>query len=646
LRQSSRRFGVNKGSIHQVVINEIKNSICEAFGENLRDIDPLVFPSKTNQGDYQTNIAMPLSKQLNLSPKVIAQKLLDGINNKEVFESADISGPGFVNLHLSKTLISERIYKKVVDMNYRVGIPMTENRQSVVVDFSSPNIAKEMHVGHLRSTIIGDSLCRVLHFIGHNVIRVNHVGDWGTQFGMLIHYMKVLFPQLSKLNSNEEISSYLPTLDISETVKYYKEAKKLFDNSDDFKEKSRMEVVRLQQQDPINRQLWLWFCELSRKEYDSVYSLLKIQHLVERGESFYSNMLKDIVTELKESNIAEESDGAIVVFLERFKNVNGSPLPLIIQKADGGYLYATTDLAALKYRIESDRAQRIIYVTDAGQAQHFEMVFAAAKKSKILPPEVNVVHVPFGLVLGADGKKISSRKQGESVRLKDLLEEAIALAKKEFLTRDQSSHISFENTEINTKAQIMGIAAVKYADLSMNRESNYRFSFEKMLSLQGNTAPYMLYAYVRIQGILRKLSCNFDVDLNSKSLILKLPLEAQQNVSVSSEQNNVQHFQNMIRQILEEENLFFSEPSEIQLAKHLLRSDEVLYDVAEKLSPHKMCEYLFELSQKFNTFYEHCSVAKAPNPQLQTSRIALCILTSDVLKLYLDLLGIETLDVI
>jgi len=449
-------------------------------------------------------------------------------------------------------------------------------------------------------------LSRVLEFLGHKVVRINHVGDWGTQFGMLIHFLKTQYPHLSAASPMT-----FPELSIADVVKCYKESKQLFDRDERFKELARLEVVKLQQGDLLNKQLWQWLCGLSRQEYDEIYSLLKIEGLVERGESFYNHMLRDVVNDLKAQRLAEESNGATVIFLQGYKTAENLPLPLIVQKADGGYLYATTDLAALKYRIEHDGAKRIVYVTDAGQAQHFQMVFDAARKAGILPKSVEVVHVPFGLVLGADGKKISSRKKADSVRLKDLLDEAVDLARAEFLTRDHllSSSLSpslamsaeareERQQEIERRARVMGIAAVKYADLSMNRESNYRFSIEKMLSLQGNTAPYMLYAFVRIRGILRKLSQSFVIDEANKTVSLRSTTKRQDSDDGESENitlEEVEEFQRKFRQTVAVEALIFSEPGEVQLVKHLLRSDEVLFDVADKLQPHKVFIIILQL---------------------------------------------------
>lgn len=436
--------------------------------------------------------------------------------------------------------------------------------------------------GHLRSTIIGDSLSRVLQFLGHQVIKVNHVGDWGTQFGMLIHHIKLQYPNLTESNTGKLFNDILASIQLTDIVKLYKESKKIFDTDPVFKELARSEVVKLQQGDLLNRKLWEWLCEMSRLEYENVYKLLKIENLVERGESFYNPKLPSLVNDLQAKGIAERSDGAMVIFLDKYKNSDNSSLPLIVQKADGGFLYATTDLAALQYRIETECAQRLIYVTDAGQAQHFHMVFDAARKANLLPGDVSVVHVPFGLVLDSEGKKISSRKESESASLKDLLEEAISISKSEFLSREQL-HMSVE--DLNESARIMGIGAVKYADLSMNRESNYRFSYEKMLSLQGNTAPYMLYAYVRIQGIIRKLSqrCHIDATTNTVDI-----LSEDKRDNDNTDQDNAESFTKQFRTMIGLQSLAFTEPSELQLAKHLLRSDEVIYDVADKLYPHKV----------------------------------------------------------
>jgi arginyl-tRNA synthetase len=468
----------------------------------------------------------------------------------------------------------------------------------VIVDFSSPNIAKEMHVGHLRSTIIGDCMAQIFEFRGHDVLRLNHVGDWGTQFGMLIAYLREVYPEaLTKSDA----------LDLGDLVTFYRKAKQRFDADEAFQQTARQEVVKLQAGAEDTRRAWELLCEQSRREFQVIYDLLNVR-LIERGESFYNPLLPDVVKDLEQSGLLVEDAGAKCVFLEGFTNKEGKSLPLIVQKSDGGYNYATTDLAALRYRIEQDGAEEIIYVTDAGQAAHFTQVFQVAQRAGWIPESVKLVHVPFGLVLGEDGKKLKTRS-GETVRLRDLLDEAIARAGADLESRLKEEGRQ-ETEEFKTHvAKVVGISAVKYADLSQNRTSNYVFSFDKMLALQGNTAPYMLYAYARIQGISRKGGINFE--------------QLGDNVKV----------------LLQHE-------TELTLAKHLLKLSEAISEVQQDLLPNRLCEYLFQLSQKFNLFYDRdhgVPVLSAEEPQ-RTSRLVLCDLTARTLKLGLSLLGISVLE--
>ncbi|NEP52677.1 MAG: arginine--tRNA ligase, partial [Moorea sp. SIO3C2] len=511
----------------------------------------------------------------------------------EICQSPTIAGPGFINLSLKPAYLEQRL--REIHTDPRLGVAVAPAPQGVIVDFSSPNIAKEMHVGHLRSTIIGDSIARILEFRGQNVLRLNHVGDWGTQFGMLITYLREAYP--SALTTAD-------ALDLGDLVTLYRQAKQRFDADEEFREASRLEVVKLQSGAADSRRAWQLLCDQSRREFQIIYDLLDIQ-LTERGESFYNTLLPEVVEYLDKSGLLVKDSGAKCVFLEGFTNKDGEPLPLIVQKSDGGYNYATTDLAALRYRTEQDQAQRIIYVTDSGQANHFAQVFQVARRTGILPENVEVVHVPFGLVLGEDGKKLKTRS-GETVRLRDLLDEAIARS-----GADLESRLKQEGREETEEfkehvAKVVGMSAVKYADLSQNRTSNYIFSFDKMLALQGNTAPYMLYAYVRIQGISRKGEIDFE-------------------------------------QLGTDAKILLQEEAELVLGKKLLQLNEVLGQVEKELMPNRLCQYLFELSQKFNQFYDQCPVLKAEEPK-RTSRLLLCDLTARTLKLGLSLLGIQVLE--
>jgi arginyl-tRNA synthetase len=476
-----------------------------------------------------------------------------------------------------------------------------------VVDFSSPNIAKEMHVGHLRSTIIGDCLARVLEFRGYPVLRLNHVGDWGTQFGMLITHLKQVAP---------EALDTADAVDLGDLVAFYRQAKARFDEDEAFQSASREEVVRLQGGDPLSLKAWALLCEQSRREFQKIYDRLDIR-LSERGESFYNPYLQVVVDDLRAAGLLVVDDGAGCVFLEGVSGKDGKPLPLIVQKRDGGFNYATTDLAALRYRFAQppagDGAGRVIYVTDAGQASHFAGVFQVARRAGWIPPHGRVDHVPFGLVQGEDGKKLKTRA-GDTVRLRDLLDEAVERADADLRRRLEEEGRQEDETFIAHVATTVGLAAVKYADLSTNRITNYQFSFDRMLALTGNTAPYLLYAVVRIAGIARR---GGDLKGGSSSAGGSGPASAP--------------------------TLHFSEPQEWALIRELLRFDAVIAEVEAELLPNRLCSYLFELSQVFNRFYDQVPVLKADEPS-RSSRLALCRLSADMLRLGLGLLGIPTLE--
>lgn len=567
-----------------------EQALVAAFGSDYAGVDPALVPASNPKfGDYQSNIALSLTKKLGQPPRAIAEKIVQHIDVTDICEPLVVAGPGFINITLKPAYLEAQL--SAVQADPRLGVASAKTPKRVVVDFSSPNIAKEMHVGHLRSTIIGDCMARILEFRDHDVLRINHVGDWGTQFGMLIAYLREAYPEaLTTANA----------LDLGDLVTLYRKAKQRFDEDEAFRETARQEVVRLQAGAEDTRRAWELLCEQSRREFQVIYDLLDV-HLIERGESFYNPLLPAVVEDLEHLGLLVEDAGAKCVFLEGFTNREGEPLPLIIQKSDGGYNYATTDLAALRYRIEQEQANRIIYVTDAGQANHFAQVFQVARRAGWIPDDVELVHVPFGFVLGEDGKKLKTRS-GETVRLQDLLDEAIARARADIEARLQEEGREETEEFKAALAQVVGISAVKYADLSQNRTSNYIFSYNKMLALQGNTAPYMLYAYVRIQGISRKGQIDFE-------------------------------------QLGADAKILLQEETELTLAKHLLKLGEILGYVEEDLLPNHLCQYLFELSQKFNQFYDRCPVLQAVEPQ-RTSRLVLCDLTARTLKLGLSLLGI------
>ncbi len=568
----------------------------------------LVPASKPEFGDFQINCALALAKEIKQPPRDIAQQIADQLQKDNDFikicNPPLIAGPGFINLSInSKTLISE-IHFRLNDK--RLGVPLKQSSSEkiedgksnnrVIIDFSSPNIAKEMHVGHLRSTIIGDSLARILEFCGYEVLRLNHVGDWGTQFGMLITHLKEVVPEA--LHTKDVV-------EISNLVNFYRQAKKRFDEDQIFQNKSRSEVVNLQAGDQESLIAWQLLCNQSRKEFQKIYDRLDIK-LTERGESFYNTFLVDVINDLKNKNLLVNDQGAQCIFLDGVVGKDGKPQPIIIQKSDGGFNYATTDLAAIKYRLTTpphgDGAFRLIYVTDAGQASHFSGVFQIAKLANWIPTDCQIEHVPFGLVQGEDGKKLKTRS-GETIKLVDLLDEAIQRAREDLNNRLNTESRSENESFIDKVSTTVGIAAIKYADLSQNRVSNYQFSFDKMLSLQGNTAPYLLYALVRIAGISRKGG-----DLN-----------------------------------VLDQNIQFNEPQEWALIRKLLELDCIIAEVEKELLPNRLCGYLFELSQIFNRFYDQVPILKASEPS-RTSRLALCSITADTLKLGMTLLGIPTLE--
>ena len=571
-----------------------------AFPEAGQPLDPQLAPaSKPEFGDFQANGALPLAKPLGQPPRAIATAIVMQLTADPTFAELclepQIAGPGFINLTLRPERLAAELQARLGDP--RLGVPKVELQAPVIVDFSSPNIAKEMHVGHLRSTIIGDALARVLEFRGHPVLRLNHVGDWGTQFGMLITHLKQVAP---------EALTMADAVDLGDLVSFYRQAKARFDDDESFQTTSREEVVKLQGGDPVSLKAWGLLCDQSRREFQKIYDQLGIR-LTERGESFYNPYLQAVVDDLKAAGLLVVDAGAGCVFLEGVSGKDGQPLPLIVQKSDGGFNYATTDLAAIRYRFApapaGDGASRVIYVTDAGQANHFAGVFQVAQRAGWIPSQCSVEHVPFGLVQGDDGKKLKTRS-GDTVRLKDLLDEAVERTEADLRQRLADEQRSEDEAFIQQVASSVGLAAVKYADLSTNRITNYQFSFDRMLALTGNTAPYLLYAVVRIAGIARKGG-----DLGAGT--------------VSS--------------------LTFSEAQEWALVRELLKFDGVIAEVEQELLPNRLCNYLFELSQVFNRFYDQVPVLKAEEPA-RSSRLALCRLTTDTLSLGLGLLGIPTLE--
>ncbi len=541
-------------------------------------------------GHYQCNNALKLAKELKVSPREVAQHIVTAWKAQSsipMIAKMEIAGPGFINIFLDSQFLSDEMNRVLQDP--RLGVPTPKTRQRIIVEFSSPNVAKELHVGHLRSTIIGDSLARLFEFLGHDVLRLNHIGDWGTQFGMLITYMREHAPEVLEGKQKTDLTSLM---------QWYRSAKKVFDDDLEFKKRAQLQVVKLQGGDEVSLAAWEMICEISRRAFQEIYQLLDVK-IVERGESFYNPFLPNTVADLEKRGMITLSEGAKCIYLEGFAGRDDKPLPIIIQKSDGGYNYDTTDMAALRHRIEEEKADRIIIVTDAGQSLHFQMLFKAAEKAGYLDPHlVRVDHVPFGVVLGADGKKFKTRS-GDTEKLIDLLFEAVDQAKKVLQERLPELSVA----ELDRAAQILGVDAVKYADLSSHRIKDYLFSYEKMLRFEGNTAPFLLYAYVRIQSIKRKVGKDLS-RLNHARIILE-------------------------------------HPTEIDLALHLRQFGETLAAVAEELLPHRLAEYLYTLAEKFHAFFRDCRVEGSPQEE---SRLLLCETAGRILHKGLDILGLKTLD--
>jgi arginyl-tRNA synthetase len=570
-------------------------ALVAAFGTELAGTDPILVPASNPKfGDYQANVAMSLAKKLGMAPRAIAEQIIQHLNVNDICEPPTVAGAGFINLALKTQYLEAQL--KAIQADARLGISPTQKPQRVIVDYPSPNIAKEMHVGHLRPSVIGDAIARILEFLGHDVLRLSHIGDWGTPFGMLIAYVKEAYPEA--LASGE--------LALGDLATFYRAAKKRFDDDTTFQEAARLAVVQLQAGDAETLRAWKVVCDLSNRTNRQIFDLMGLSSQIqERGESFYNPFLAGVLEELDKLGLLVEDAGAQCVFLEGFTNKEGKPLPLIVQKSDGGYNYATTDLAAIRYRVTEDKVQRVIYPVGAEQTNHFAQIFQVGRRAGWITDEVKFFYAPLGAILGEDGKKLKSRS-GDAVRLVDLLDEAIARARADLEARlIEEKREETEEFKANA-AKVVGISAIKYADLSQNRTSSYIFSYDKMLALQGNTAPYMLYAYVRVQGISRKGGVDFE-QLGSDCAIA------------------------------------LQDETELTLAKYLLQFDEALSDVEADLLPNRLCQYLFELSQKFNQFYDRCPVLSAEEP-LRTSRLVLSDLTARTIKLGLSLLGIAVLE--
>lgn len=539
-------------------------------------------------GHYQCNSAMKVAKELKVNPRKIAEEIVEKWGKDGIIEKLEVAGPGFINITLAKEFLSKELTQ--VASNPRLGVPPLTKIKKIIVEFSSPNVAKELHVGHLRSTIIGESLARLFEFLGHDVLRLNHIGDWGTQFGMLITYLKE--------NESEVLAGNKET-DLSSLMNWYRESKKVFDADPEFKKRAQLQVVSLQGGEKEALAAWEKIREISRKGFQEIYDFLDVK-ITERGESFYNDMLPKVIEDYEKKGVVEVSDGAKCVFLKGFKAKDGTALPVILQKSDGGFNYATTDSAALLQRVTVEKADRIIYVVDAGQQLHFQMVFAAAVKAGYYDlGKVQVEHVPFGVVLGPDGKKFKTRS-GETERLIDLLREAVRRAKELLKERLQEAN----EKELDQLAEILGVDAVKYADLSCHRIKDYVFSYDRMLNFEGNTAAYLLYSYVRIQGIKRKVN----KDINAVYATTPIKLE---------------------------------HPTEVVLGLKLRQFGETLAYMDRDLLPNRLSDYLYDLAEKFHAFFRDCRVEGVSE---ESSRLVLCELTGRILKQGLYILGLKTMD--
>ncbi|EDK7158841.1 arginine--tRNA ligase [Salmonella enterica] len=553
------------------------------------DCEPQVRQSaKVQFGDYQANGMMAVAKKLGMAPRQLAEQVLTHLDLSGIASKVEIAGPGFINIFLEPAFLAEQVQQALASERLGVSQP---TRQTIVVDYSAPNVAKEMHVGHLRSTIIGDAAVRTLEFLGHHVIRANHVGDWGTQFGMLIAWLE---------KQQQENAGDMALADLEG---FYRDAKKHYDEDEAFAERARNYVVKLQSGDAYFREMWRKLVDITMTQNQITYDRLNVTLTRDdvMGESLYNPMLPGIVADLKAKGLAVESEGATVVFLDEFKNKEGDPMGVIIQKKDGGYLYTTTDIACAKYRYETLHADRVLYYIDSRQHQHLMQAWTIVRKAGYVPDSVPLEHHMFGMMLGKDGKPFKTRAGG-TVKLADLLDEALERARR--LVAEKNPDMPAD--ELEKLANAVGIGAVKYADLSKNRTTDYIFDWDNMLAFEGNTAPYMQYAYTRVLSVFRKA----DID----------------------------------EQALASAPVIISEDREAQLAARLLQFEETLTVVAREGTPHVMCAYLYDVAGLFSGFYEHCPILRAENDAVRNSRLKLAQLTAKTLKLGLDTLGIETVE--
>ena len=571
-----------------ILTERLEAAVVEAFGAEHAGVDPMV--RRSERADYQADLAMGLGKALKRAPREVAAAVVAKLDLQGVSERVEIAGPGFINIILGRDFLEREALALAGDP--RLGIPLAASRDKVILDYSAPNVAKEMHVGHLRSTIIGDALGRILEALGHEVVRQNHVGDWGTPFGMLIEH----FVDLGQGEKGGADS------DVGELSAFYRNARVKFDQDSKFAERSRRRVVLLQAGDTHTLALWRELIDISKKHFNDNYDRLGVllRHEDLRGESFYNAMLPEVAAELEQRGIASINDGALCVFMPGFTNREGEPLPLIVRKQDGGYGYAATDLAALRYRTKTLHGTRLLYVVGTPQTQHFAMVFAAGELAGWLKPPARAEHVAFGSILGTDKKMLKTRA-GDTVSLAALLAEAIERADAETAKRDPT----LDAAARRALAPKIGIGAIKYADLANDRIKDYVFDWDRMLAAEGRTGPYLQYAHARIHSIFRKAQ--------------------EAGVAAATAQAPVA----------------LAEPAERALGLGLLGFGAAVLESADTLKPHRLAGYLYDLATAFTAFFENCPVLRAPDDKSRESRLKLCALTASVLARGLGLLGID-----
>nr|WP_275666098.1 arginine--tRNA ligase [Vibrio sp. Isolate23] len=572
----------------QALINDKVSQALEAAGAPAGSPAAVRQSAKPQFGDYQANGVMGVAKKLGTNPREFAQKVLDVLDLDGIASKTEIAGPGFINIFLSEEFLAKQAESALSDS--RLGVA-AEAQKTIVADYSAPNVAKEMHVGHLRSTIIGDAVVRTLEFLGHKVIRANHIGDWGTQFGMLIANLERVQKESGEIS-----------MELADLEAFYRESKKLYDEDEEFALKARNYVVKLQSGDEYCAEMWKKLVDVTMIQNQRNYDRLNVSLTRENvmGESMYNGMLPGIVADLKEQGLAQEDDGAQVVFLEEYKNKDGEPMGVIIQKRDGGFLYTTTDIACAKYRYETLGADRVLYFIDSRQHQHLMQAWTIVRKAGYVPEEVTLEHHAFGMMLGKDGRPFKTRAGG-TVRLADLLDEAEERAIKLI----ESKNPDLETAEKQNIANTVAMAAVKYADLSKHRTTDYVFDWDNMLAFEGNTAPYMQYAYTRVASIFAKAGISMD-ELGG--------------------------------------DIKITEEKEKSLIAKLLQFEEAVQSVAREGQPHIMCSYLFELAGQFSSFYEACPILNTEDESVKQSRLKLAALTAKTIKQGLSLLGIDTLE--